>query len=83
MRTEMDGNIVESEVRHDIDRLFEQEGIVIAFPQRDVHLDVRSPVEVNIRGLERAIARVLPIVNWPSPTAESGLSSNPMATLPA
>lgn len=31
-----------------IDRDFRQHGIEIAFPQRDVHLDSRSPVEVRI-----------------------------------
>jgi small-conductance mechanosensitive channel len=29
---------VETAVRFDIDRLFKERGIVIAFPQRDVHL---------------------------------------------
>jgi len=51
MRTEMEGQVVESEVRHAIDRQFEQEGIVIAYPQRDVHLDMSTPVEVNVRGI--------------------------------
>ncbi len=57
MRTEMEGQIIESEVRHAIDRQFEKEGIVIAFPQRDVHLDMSSPLEINLRKsgpLERA-----------------------------
>jgi len=49
MRTEMEGQIIESEVRHAIDRQFEKEGIVIAFPQRDVHLDMSSPLEINLR----------------------------------
>ena len=63
LRTEMEGRIVQSEVRHAIDCQFEQEGIVIAFPQRDVHLDMSSPLEVNLRGmgpLERAHEELLP-----------------------
>ena len=31
-----------------INRKFEQAGIVIAFPQRDVHFDMREPLRVNI-----------------------------------
>jgi small-conductance mechanosensitive channel len=40
-----------SEVRFRVDDLFREAGITIAFPQRDVHLDSLSPVEVRI--LER------------------------------
>jgi len=39
---------IESDVRHRIDRLFRDAGIVIAFPQRDVHLDVAAPVDVRL-----------------------------------
>jgi potassium efflux system protein len=63
LRTEMDGLIVKSEIRHAIDQIFEQEGVVIAFPQRDVHLDMNSPLEVNLRGvheLEQAGQEILP-----------------------
>ena len=58
MRTEMEGQIVESEVRHAIDCQFEKAGIVIAYPQRDVHLDMSAPLEVHLRDprrVERAI----------------------------
>ncbi|MBW2603743.1 MAG: hypothetical protein JRE28_05430 [Deltaproteobacteria bacterium] len=31
-----------------IDELFREAGIVIAFPQRDVHLDTQKPLEFRI-----------------------------------
>ncbi|MCB0310443.1 MAG: mechanosensitive ion channel [Bdellovibrionales bacterium] len=39
---------IESDIRHRIDLLFKAAGIVIAFPQRDVHLDVKAPLEVRL-----------------------------------
>ncbi|MCB0387060.1 MAG: mechanosensitive ion channel, partial [Bdellovibrionales bacterium] len=39
---------VESELRYRIDELFREHNIVIAFPQRDVHLDSLSPVQVQL-----------------------------------
>ncbi|MEM9658818.1 MAG: mechanosensitive ion channel domain-containing protein, partial [Planctomycetota bacterium] len=44
----MDGAIVESEVRVRIDELFRDAGVTISFPQRDVHLDVQSPIRVQL-----------------------------------
>ncbi len=49
MRTLMQSQQIESEVRHRIDHLLEQAGITIAFPQRDVHIDSLTPIEVNVR----------------------------------
>ncbi len=40
--------ITESEIRFKINHLFNEAGIVIAFPQRDVHLDTAGPLEVRI-----------------------------------
>ncbi len=40
---------VESQMRHDINEKFKKAGIVIAFPQQDVHLDMSAPLEVRIR----------------------------------
>jgi potassium-dependent mechanosensitive channel len=48
MRTQTDRLLAESDVRFAIDRLFNEAGIVIAFPQRDVHLDVSTPIPVNL-----------------------------------
>jgi len=39
--------IVETAIRFEIDRLFKQRGIVIAFPQRDVHLFVENGSDVD------------------------------------
>lgn len=39
---------IRSDVRFRIDELFQENGIVIAFPQRDVHLDGISPLEVRL-----------------------------------
>ena len=38
-----------SELHEAINRKFEDAGIVIAFPQRDVHLDTTRPLDVRIR----------------------------------
>lgn len=40
---------VESDIRFRIDELFRQEGIVIAFPQRDLHVDSLKPIEVRLK----------------------------------
>jgi potassium-dependent mechanosensitive channel len=44
----MGRRIIQSILRYKIDELFRTAGIVIAFPQRDVHLDTQGPVEVRI-----------------------------------
>lgn len=46
----IDRRMVESAVRFRIDELFREAGIVIAFPQRDVHLDSVRPIEVRVLG---------------------------------
>ena len=48
MRTMMDQLQIESAVRFRIDQLFREEGIVIAFPQSDVHLDTSSPLKIQM-----------------------------------
>jgi small-conductance mechanosensitive channel len=40
--------MIESDVRFKIDALFAEKGIVIAFPQRDVHLDTSSPLKISL-----------------------------------
>jgi hypothetical protein len=40
---------VRSSVRAAIDEDFRNAGIVIAFPQRDVHIDMNSPLEVRLK----------------------------------
>lgn len=41
---------LESSIRFRIDELFREAGIVIAFPQRDVHLDSLKPIELRLIG---------------------------------
>ena len=45
---------VESEVRMNIDRLLREANIVIAFPQRDLHIQSQSPIEFRLVGEEKA-----------------------------
>ena len=40
--------LIESNVRFRIDDLFREAGIVIAFPQRDVHIDAARPLELHL-----------------------------------
>ena len=44
----MERRIIESEIRFRIDKLFREAGIVIAFPQQDVHLDTQRPLEFRL-----------------------------------
>ncbi|MDX1406019.1 MAG: mechanosensitive ion channel [Woeseiaceae bacterium] len=39
---------VRSDIRYRISELFEQNGIVVAFPQRDVHLDSKGPLPIQL-----------------------------------
>ncbi|MDE0128475.1 MAG: mechanosensitive ion channel [Gammaproteobacteria bacterium] len=45
---------INSEVRFRIVQLFEENGIVIAFPQRDVHIDASEPLPVRVLPEESA-----------------------------
>lgn len=47
-RTPMGMRKIQSDVRFRIDDLFREHGLVIAFPQRDVHLDSVSPIQVRL-----------------------------------
>ena len=48
LESAVDGGRVRSELRHRINALLEGAGIVLAFPQRDVHLDAQRPLEVKV-----------------------------------
>jgi small-conductance mechanosensitive channel len=48
-----DNRIAVSEIRHAITELLEKAGIVISFPQRDVHLDSSKPLEVKVLSSEK------------------------------
>lgn len=49
VRQPLDQQRAQSEVRFRIDALFRENGVVIAFPQRDVHFDAAAPLEVVVR----------------------------------
>lgn len=48
MRRIMDRRMIESDIRSRIDSLFREAGLVIAFPQRDIHIDSLSPIQVEL-----------------------------------
>jgi len=48
MRRIMDRRLIESDIRSRVDSLFREAGIVVAFPQRDVHLDSQAPIQVEL-----------------------------------
>jgi len=48
VRTLMERRTIESDIRFNIDHLFREAGIVIAFPQRDVHLFAEQPIRVQM-----------------------------------
>ena len=45
----MDIRRVQSDVRFKINALFAEHNIVIAFPQRDIHLDTSKPLEIHLK----------------------------------
>lgn len=55
MHGERDQRVIRSDVRYRIDELFRENGIVIAFPQRDLHFDSDSPL--NIRMVDEGVGR--------------------------
>jgi small-conductance mechanosensitive channel len=48
MRTQMDSLRAESALRVQMERAFREANVTIAYPQRDVHLDVAGPLEVRV-----------------------------------
>ncbi len=50
-----DNRVVCSDLRHRIAEALDQAGIVIAFPQRDVHLDAKGPIEVKLLPGDRGL----------------------------
>ena len=48
IRRVIERKMIESSVRFSIDELFREAGIIIAFPQRDVHLDTTGPLELRL-----------------------------------
>lgn len=44
----VDSRVIMSDIRYRIDKLFREAGIEIAYPQRDIHLDSISPLELRL-----------------------------------
>jgi small-conductance mechanosensitive channel len=51
------GPTVDSDLRHAISEAFATQGLVMAYPQRDVHLDVVGPLDVRLHGVNRPQAQ--------------------------
>ncbi len=45
-----------SDIRFRIAELFEENGIVVAFPQRDVHLDAKDPLRIHVMPNDERVA---------------------------
>ena len=54
VRTLMERRQIESDIRFNIDHLFREAGIVLAYPQRDVHLHADQPIRVQMAAGGRA-----------------------------
>jgi small-conductance mechanosensitive channel len=54
MQRLMDKKTLESDIRFRIESLCREAGLMIAFPQRDVHLSTGSPIEVRLAPAEAA-----------------------------
>ncbi|MEO8494453.1 MAG: mechanosensitive ion channel domain-containing protein [Planctomycetota bacterium] len=48
VRSIADRSRIESDMRYRIDQLFREASIRIAFPQRDIHIDTRTPIPVRM-----------------------------------
>lgn len=59
---------IPSDLRYRIDNLFRDADITIAFPQRDVHLDTLSPLQVELKRSRPASATAADDANEPTPS---------------
>lgn len=48
MHPQGNGLILDSDIRHRIMNLFNEHGIMIAYPQRDIHIDTRAPLQIRM-----------------------------------
>lgn len=49
MRQLMDARKAESDVRRKIDEVLRANDITVAFPQRDVHVDLKDPIQISLK----------------------------------
>lgn len=54
LETEQDNRIACGEIRHRIKEALDGAGVEIAFPQRDIHLEAKGPIPVEILGTDPA-----------------------------
>lgn len=66
MRSLMDRKKIESDIRFRIDSLFREGGITIAYPQRDLHLNTLSPLELKILQEDESSSKAEDIKNQDS-----------------
>lgn len=68
----------ENELRHRIAEVFSREGIVMAFPQRDVHLETTTPLQVVLTdGTQKPGATTPPPVDHPGRHPRGSSQVNP------
>ncbi|OYV20594.1 MAG: mechanosensitive ion channel family protein [Methylococcaceae bacterium NSM2-1] len=48
LKPEVSWMVVASDLRYMINKTLTEKGIVIAFPQRDIHLDTSRPLEIRV-----------------------------------
>lgn len=65
----LERRIIESDIRYRIMELFREAGIVVAYPQRDVHLDTSKPLELKLTAAHHG--------GYPSPHPGTGEQDGP------
>ena len=48
IKPDVSWKVIASDLRYMINKTLDEHGIVIAFPQRDIHLDTSRPLEVRV-----------------------------------
>lgn len=64
--------VIDSDIRFTIEHLFREAGLVMAFPQRDVHIDAAAPIPVRITGGGHAAAEADEPPHGTEPAAGKG-----------
>ena len=71
-KTVMERRVAESNVRHNIKQAFKANGICIAYPQRDLHVDFKAPLELMLPAPTSNPVKHQPdLHSTPSPSAKN------------